>query len=341
MNILILGVGGFIGSSLLPALLKNENYHVIGMDLNDEKIASSLSHPRFFFRQGDMTKEGDWVARQVEKADVVLPLVAIADPALYVSDPLRVFALDFEANLPLVRLCVQHKKRLLFPSTSEVYGMCADAAFEEKTSNLILGPIEKERWIYSASKQLLDRVIYAHGKHDGLDYTLFRPFNWIGPHLDTLDLVKGGQGRVLVQFLGNILRGLPLQLVGEGTQRRCFTDIEDGIHALLRIIKNKDQAASRQIFNIGNPENDVSMRRFAEEVLTRTLAHPLCPALAQQSEIQCVSTAAHFGAGYQDVQSRVPAIARAKDRLGWTPKISLETSLDRSIDFHLTRLFSA
>ncbi len=94
---------------------------------------------------------------------MILPLVAIATPATYVREPLRVFELDFEANLPIVRELREIQKRVLFPSTSEVYGMCEDAEFDPYASHLVLGPIDKQRWIYSCSKQLMDRVIYAYG----------------------------------------------------------------------------------------------------------------------------------------------------------------------------------
>src|SRR5205085_1004974 len=101
------------------------------------------------FHQGDMLLDTQWVTEQIQAADVVLPLVAIATPAVYVQDPLRVFELDFEANLNIVRQCVKYKKRIVFPSTSEVYGMCPDQAFDEENSVLVTGPIHRERWIYS------------------------------------------------------------------------------------------------------------------------------------------------------------------------------------------------
>ncbi len=132
--------------------------------------------------------------------------MAIATPATYVIDPLRVFELDFEANLDIVRKCVRYKKRVLFPSTSEVYGMSTDREFDEETSNFVLGPINKQRWIYACSKQLMDRVIHAYGMKQGLKYTLFRPFNWVGPKLDNILEPKEGSSRVLTQFIGNILR---------------------------------------------------------------------------------------------------------------------------------------
>ncbi len=95
------------------------------MDMQTERIADLLPEPRFHFFEGDITINREWIEYHVKKCDCVLPLVAIATPATYVREPLRVFELDFEANLPIVRACVRHRKRMVFPSTSEVYGMCA------------------------------------------------------------------------------------------------------------------------------------------------------------------------------------------------------------------------
>ncbi|MDP1171573.1 NAD-dependent epimerase/dehydratase family protein, partial [Klebsiella pneumoniae] len=90
-----------------------------------------------------------------------------------------------------------------FPSTSEVYGMCQDQYFDEDTSNLVVGPVNKQRWIYSVSKQLLDRVIWAYGDK-GLKFTLFRPFNWMGPRLDRLDSARIGSSRAITQLILNL-----------------------------------------------------------------------------------------------------------------------------------------
>ena len=131
-------------------------------------------------------------------------MVAIATPSTYVDDPLKVFELDFEANLPIVRKCVQYKKRLIFPSTSEVCGMSNESEFNPYSTDIVLGPINKTRWIYSSSKQLMDRIIHAYGQKEDLDYTLFRPFNWYGTGLDSIYTPKEGSSRVITQFLGNM-----------------------------------------------------------------------------------------------------------------------------------------
>ncbi len=228
MKVLILGVNGFIGNALTERILGTTDWAVSGLDIASDKIAPFLGHPRFTYLEGDIAINKEWIEYQVKKCDVVLPLVAIATPAAYVKNPLAVFELDFEENLRIVKQAVRYGKRVVFPSTSEVYGMCPDAEFDEESSPLVYGPIRKQRWIYSCSKQLLDRVIWAYGQSEGLKFTLFRPFNWIGPHLDDIDSPKEGSSRVLTQFLHNILYGEPIKLVDGGTQRRSFTYISDG-----------------------------------------------------------------------------------------------------------------
>jgi len=337
LKVLILGVNGFIGSSLTEHILREKDWEVYGMDMADDKLDQCLGNTRFRFVEGDITINREWIEYHVRKSDVVIPLVAIATPAAYVKDPLRVFELDFEANLDIVRKCVRYQKRVIFPSTSEVYGMCSDAGFDEESSNLVYGPINKPRWIYACSKQLMDRVIHAYGQQQGLRYTLFRPFNWIGPKLDNILEPKEGSSRVLTQFIGNILRGRDIQLVDGGSQRRSFTYIEDGIDALIRIIENRDNAAGGRIFNIGNPKNDTSIRELAETLVALIRTYPAYARMADAVKIVTVPSGDYYGSGYQDIQSRVPSIRNAEQYLGWKPVTDLTTALRKTLDYHLAR----
>jgi nucleoside-diphosphate-sugar epimerase len=334
-KVLVLGVNGFIGSGLTNAVLAQKDWEIFGMDIAQDKIKEFLPNNRFNFVEGDITINKEWIEYHIKKCDVVLPLVAIATPNTYVTDPLRVFELDFESNLEIVRKCVKYQKRIIFPSTSEVYGMCQDEAFDEEVSNLVMGPINKQRWIYSCSKQLLDRVIYAYGVHNNLQYTLFRPFNWVGPKLDSIFAPKEGSSRVVTQFIADILQHQEIKLVDGGVQRRSFTDIDDGIDALLKIIENVNNCASKEIFNLGNPDNDTSIKELAELLVNLIKNYPQYQNIASKVKFTDVSSTNHYGNFYQDIQRRVPSIIKAKTLLQWQPKISLENSLRKTLDYHL------
>ncbi|MDD5483777.1 MAG: bifunctional UDP-4-amino-4-deoxy-L-arabinose formyltransferase/UDP-glucuronic acid oxidase ArnA [Kiritimatiellae bacterium] len=334
-TVLILGVNGFIGNALSERLLEHGGYEIHGMDLSSDKIARLLKNKSFHFDEGDISIHREWIEYHVRKCDVVLPLVAIATPIEYVRNPLRVFNLDFEENLRVVRYCAKYRKRIIFPSTSEVYGMCDDDEFDEDKSRLILGPIRMERWIYSSSKQLLDRVIWAYGRHEGLRFTLFRPFNWIGPRLDSLMAARIGSSRAITQLILNLVEGSPIRLVDGGGQKRCFTDVRDGIECLFRIIENPGGVCDGQIFNIGNPENEASIRELAEIIARKFDRHPLrgkFPPFAGMLEIE---SGKYYGEGYQDVAHRRPSIAKAGKLLGWKPQVGLEGAVDRTLDFFL------
>jgi nucleoside-diphosphate-sugar epimerase len=328
-KILILGVNGFIGHHLTQRILDATPWEVYGMDMASNRLGDMVRHPRMHFFEGDITINREWIEYHVKKCDVILPLVAIATPATYVREPLRVFELDFEANLPIVRAAVKYRKHLVFPSTSEVYGMCADAEFDPETSHLVYGPIGKPRWIYACSKQLMDRVIHAYGQEQGLEFTLFRPFNWIGSGLDSIFETKEGSSRVVTQFLGQIVRGEPIQLVDGGMQKRAFADISDGVDALIKIIANQRGVASGRIFNIGNPANHYSVRELAETMLTMAAEFPEYAESAARTTIVETSSGQFYGQGYQDVQNRLPRIAETIEALGWKPVVDMPTALRR------------
>jgi nucleoside-diphosphate-sugar epimerase len=340
-KILILGVNGFIGHHLSKRIIETTPWEVYGMDMQDDRVADLRGHPRFHFFEGDITINHEWIEYHIRKCDTVLPLVAIATPATYVKEPLRVFELDFEANLPIVRSCVKYRKRILFPSTSEVYGMCRDAEFDPYASELVVGPIPKQRWIYSISKQLMDRVIWAYGAQEGLDFTLFRPFNWIGAGLDNIHTPKEGSSRVITQFFGHIVRGEEIKLVDGGGQKRAFTYIDDGVDALMRMIDNRDGVASGKIYNVGNPANEFSVRELATMMVALALDYPEYREAASRVKLVETTSSSYYGAGYQDVQHRMPRIANTTEDLGWTPKVEMSLALRYIYDAYRNQVAEA
>jgi len=334
-RVLILGVNGFIGNHLTERLLRDDRYEIFGLDIGSDAISRFLGNPRFHFVEGDISIHTEWIEYHIKKCDVVLPLVAIATPIEYTRNPLRVFELDFEENLKIVRNCVKYNKRIIFPSTSEVYGMCDDKEFDEDNSRLIVGPINKQRWIYSVSKQLLDRVIWAYGAKEGLKFTLFRPFNWMGPRLDNLDAARIGSSRAITQLILNLVEGSPIKLIDGGEQKRCFTDINDGIEALFRIIENRDGLCDGQIINIGNPTNEASIRELAEILLASFENHPLRDQFPPFAGFKTIESSAYYGKGYQDVEHRTPSIKNAKRFLNWEPTVAMQQTVEDTLDFFL------
>lgn len=333
--VLILGVNGFIGNHLTERLLRDDRYDIYGLDIGSDAISRFLGNPRFHFVEGDISIHSEWIEYHIKKCDVILPLVAIATPIEYTRNPLRVFELDFEENLKIVRDCVKYNKRIIFPSTSEVYGMCDDKEFDEDHSRLIVGPINKQRWIYSVSKQLLDRVIWAYGAKEGLKFTLFRPFNWMGPRLDNLDAARIGSSRAITQLILNLVEGSPIKLMDGGAQKRCFTDINDGIEALFRIIENRDGLCDGQIVNIGNPTNEASIRELAEMLLESFNNHPLRDRFPPFAGFKDVESSSYYGKGYQDVEHRTPSIKNARRLLDWQPTIAMQQTVADTLDYFL------
>ena len=188
---------------------------------------------------------------------------------------------------------------------------------------------------------MLDRVIWAYGAECSLDFTLIRPFNWIGPGLDSLYTAKEGSSRVMTQFLGHIVRGENISLVDGGRQRRTFTYVDDGVDALMAIIENKNQITSGQIYNIGNPANQYSVRELGEMMVTLALEYPEYAGTASKVQFMDVSSSTYYGEGYQDVQHRVPAIANTCRDLNWLPKTAMDQMLRLIFDSYRGQIAQA
>jgi len=327
-RIAVLGAGGFIGSHLVPALIERFGCQVDAVDVDFEKLEHR--DPRLHRIQARIEDPG--IVEQVtSRCRVVLSLTALCNPALYSTIPLQVIDANFTHLVPLVKACAQRRHWLIHFSTAEVYGLRAvDAAgnpsaeMNEDGSGLLLGPVHRERWSYACAKQLLERVIWAHGQHHGLPFTIIRPFNTIGPRMDFLPGVDGeGTPRVLACFMNQLLRGEALQLVDGGHQRRSFMAISDMVEAVGRVIE-RSKPCQGQILNLGNPNNDVSIAE-----LGRALSRAFAEVVPQASEprFEQVSAADFYGPGYDDTEQRIPDITKARRLLSWQPQASMSEML--------------
>ncbi|MFH1090096.1 MAG: NAD-dependent epimerase/dehydratase family protein, partial [Pseudomonadota bacterium] len=188
------------------------------------------------------------------------------------------------------------------------------------------------------SKQLLDRVIWAYGERGDLQFTLIRPFNWIGPMLDDIEAAKEGSSRVVTQFINNLYHREPIKLVDGGHQTRCFTWVEDGVDCLMTIIENPGGRADGHIFNVGNPGNQCSILDLALKLKHMYRHHPEHRDDGEYSPIIEVGHEEYYGKGYQDIVSRKPSIEKARRLLGWEPKTGLDEALRDTLEFFLEEM---
>jgi len=350
LNILSLGTGGFIGAHLTGRLLR-EGHTVTGVDTHSDKIIEFLDHPRFTFLDQDIRTPGFDLDGLVRKTDLAIDLIAYANPGIYVKMPLDVFRLNFTENLKIAESCVRHGTRLVQFSSCEVYGKTAAsflrghlvdaedpalATFSEDTTAFILGPVSRHRWIYSCAKQLLERVLHAYGLEGKLNYTIIRPFNFIGPKIDYLPSETDGIPRVFSYFMEALMKGTPLKLVDGGAQRRCYTYVDDAVDCICRIVQNPGGVCDRQIFNIGSPGNEVTIRQLGE-LMRDIYARNHQPPGAPLSPLVDVSGEEFYGAGYEDSDRRIPDITKARSLLGWEPRVPVREILERTMACYVSR----
>lgn len=329
MQILVLGAGGFIGSNLVEHLVARGEHEIVGVDLSDEKL-DGISGSNFEFIKADVTQSEDLLEDLVSKADVVTDLIAYANPSIYIESPLDVIQLNFIENVKTVRHCVKYGKRLFQYSTSEVYGKPSGDSYIEDSTDLVVGPINRQRWVYAASKQLLERVVHAYGLSGDLEYTVVRPFNFVGPRFDYL-VPAGSMGgpRAFSHFMSALLTGGPMYLVDGGEQRRSFVHIDDASEAFSILLDNP--AAINTVFNIGNPGNDVSIRDLVALMMR---LYGEMTGVEPQNEIIEVSGEKFYGTGYEDANRVVPDITKLS-ALGWEAKYDLEATFRSTMDSYL------
>lgn len=341
MHITVLGCGGFVGSHLLDRLLSDTNVFVEGWDPDTRKIEHLLDNPRFRCHKTyvDDPETLEALDAAIRASDVVINLAAICNPSEYNTNPLNVIKSNLLDVYPIVERCVKHKTWLINFSTSEVYGRTLSsytdgAAYDdpdlyvlrEDETPLVMGAISNQRWTYACAKQMVERLVYAHHKEDGLPFTTIRPLNFFGPRMDYIPQRDGdGVPRVLACFMSALLRREPMQLVDGGQARRTIVSIYEAVDAICRMLVRPERAQN-QIFNIGNPDNEVTMAELADR-MRRTYARITGDASFLTHPIVSVTARDFYGEGYEDCDRRMPDISKARTLLDWEPKMSLDDIL--------------
>lgn len=348
MRLVMTGCGGFIGSHLLDQLLKRADVFIDGWDPATEKIRDHLSSPRFKLHKLLLNNREAWdgFEETVRNADAVINLAAICNPAQYNTRPLAVIKANFFDVHPVVELCARHRKWLIHFSTSEVYGRTLASylpenryigselfELDEMTTPLIMGPIQNQRWTYACSKQLLERLIFAYHYEAGLPFTIIRPLNFFGPKMDFIPGRDGeGTPRVLACFMAALMNRSPMKLVDGGNRQRTICSIHDAVRAIVAML-DMPERSQNQLFNIGNRENEITIRGLAE-LMRSVYAEITGDSAFRSHSIESVTAEEFYGNGYEDCDRRMPRLDKAMDLLGWSPQIPLKETLVETMTYY-------
>ena len=315
MKFIVVGAAGFIGSNLCEKLLKLK-YKVVGVDSleygNIKNIAKFKNHNSFEFHHKDITKSD--ILSDV-KGDILVHLASQKIPR-YDNSFRTLNENDIMTNI-VIKKCIKEKIKLVFASTSDVYGKNPNLPFTED-SNLVLGPTNIKRWAYATSKIFSEHKIIANHEANKLDYTIVRFFGSYGEN-QNLSWWGGPQS----VFIKKAINNEAIEIHGDGCQTRTFTYVQDTINALIMCCVS--EKAKNEIFNIaGLPSEEVKIIELAEIIwkIVRSEDKPKLKFIPYSS----------FGK-YEDVKRRVPSIEKITKMLDFKPKFSLKEGLTKTVQW--------
>lgn len=316
MRALITGGAGFLGSHLSEELLKRGDEVVI-VDLIDKtnqyKIQHLIGHKNFKFYRGSVL-DRDLMDKLIWECDKVFHFAALVGVHHYVERPYNVLDVNVNGTKLVADLAYKYGRKVIFASTSEIYGRSTKIPFQEEDDR-VLGPTKIDRWCYSTAKAVGEHYCFAYHQM-GLPVVVLRFFNAFGPRLDSIE-----SGRIISIFMGQLLKNKPLTIIGDGTQTRCFTYVDDVIEGIMR--SSEVPEAEGEAINIGTNR----------ETSILELAKLMAEIYGSDSSIQFLEHEGVYGTGYEDIKRRVPDVSKAKRLLDWEAQTSLETGLKRTIEW--------
>ena len=313
MKILITGGAGFVGSHLAEAFLdRGDEVTVLDM-APDSKVRHLRDRPGFRVIRESVLKT-DILEGVVAWADLVYHLAAVVGVEHYVGDPYQVLTVNINGTQAVLAAAFRYGKKVVFSSTSEIYGRNTAVPFDED-SDRVLGSTRIDRWCYSTSKAAGEHLCFAFARM-GLRVVVIRYFNVYGPRLDAMD-----RGRVITIFMGQVLRGEPLTVIGDGVQTRTFIYIEDAVRAT--VAAGLRAKAEGLAINIGTDR----------EISIADLAALMIKISGSSSHVSFVPKEAVYDRGYEDIPRRVPSVTRMHTILDVRPTVALEDGLMRTIEW--------
>ena len=312
-KVMITGAAGLIGSHLAERLLDlgHEVHALDTVDIEENmNLVNVKNHENFRYYQNDIRSDNDLCDFFQSDASVVYHLASIVGVNKYMEDPLSLIDISIIGTRKLIELCLNNNVRMLYASTSEVYGRNSDIPWSEN-SDRVLGPTNIDRWSYSTSKALCEHMLFGVHHKNAWPMSIVRFFNVYGPRQNPIYVVSKSVHKVLNEISPELYDG--------GEQTRCFTFIEDVIDGLI-LAATIDKAIG-QVINLGNP---------VENSMSEVIAAVLEAAKSKLKPIN-ISTKKRYGDVYEDIPRRVPDVSKAKDLLGWTHKTSMNEGVRKTV----------
>lgn len=315
-NVVVTGGYGFIGSHLVSALLdRGDTVTIFDFAKNTRDTSIDFDrHPNFRFVQGDVTDIGSLEQALTSGVDTVFHLAAIVGVKNYMDDPLRVLDVNVIGTRNVLELSRQHGTRVVFASTSEVFGKNPNPPFAEDDDR-VLGSTKTARWSYSTSKAMAEHLVFAMYSAYELPVTVVRYFNVYGPRQAPIFVVS--------QSVHRILNGHRPYLFDTGDQTRCFTYVDDAVAGTL--LAADSDAAIGAAFNIGSM-TETSMRDVVDLAIKVADVDTV-------SSAEAVDTETRFGGRYEDIPRRIPDSTKAQRELGWRLRITVEEGIRRTVEW--------
>ena len=321
MRYLVTGGAGFIGSHLVEALTARGEHVLVLDDLSTgdrRNIEHLISSESAELVEGSIL-DADLVDDCMREVDVCLHLASAVGVQLIVSRPLDSLLANVRGTDIVLTAAARRRRRLLYTSTSEVYGKNSEGALAETTDRVVGSPFVA-RWGYATAKAFGEALLHAYARERGAEFIAVRVFNTVGPRQ------KGAYGMVLPRFVKQALAGEDLTVYGSGAQSRCFIHVADTVRALLLLLES-DRAFGR-VFNVGSSE-EVPIIELAARVIERTEA---------VSRVQLVPYEAAYGEGFEELGRRKPDTTELEQLTGWAPSRSLDETIDDVVSYERSEI---
>ena len=317
-RILVTGGAGFIGTHLCRSLLTGGNSVTIvddcstGRPENVRKLREEFPGARITFLEGDVR---DALPHLVHvDFDEIHHLASVVGVRLIVDQPVRAAEVNFECTSRVLRFALEARSHhgrspvVLLASSSEVYGRSCKLPLAED-EDAVFGPTTSARWSYAHAKALGEHMALAYHQQHGLEIVEARLFNTVGPGQ------TGAYGMVMPRFVAAAVEGRPLDLYGDGRQRRCFCDVRDVIEAVVSLMRNS--RCHGRVFNVGS-DCCISITELAQRVISLT---------GSRSGTRLVPYERVYGADFEEPRERRPDLTRLREAIGFAPRFSLERTI--------------